>query len=58
MGCWQFNLWLLFEIQLVSVHVLLKHSLKDFEHYLPSMGKECNYTVVNILWHCLSLGLE
>ena len=29
-----------------SVHVLLKPSLKDFEHNLTSMGNECNYPVV------------
>ena len=28
-----------------SVHVLLKPSLKDFEHYLASMWNECNWTV-------------
>ena len=29
-----------------SVHVLLKPSLEDFEHYLTSMGDECNCLVV------------
>ena len=29
-----------------SVHILLKPSLKDFEHYLPSMCNECNCVVV------------
>ena len=29
-----------------SVHVLLKPSLKDSEHYLASMRNECNCTVV------------
>ena len=29
-----------------SVHILLKPSLKDFEHYLPSMYSECNCAVV------------
>ena len=28
------------------VHVLLKHSLKDFEHYFSSMWDECNCAVV------------
>ena len=28
------------------VHVLLKPSLKDFEHYIASMWNECNCTVV------------
>ena len=38
------------------VHVLLKHSLKDFEHYLASMWNECNWTVfwtffgIALLW--------
>ena len=30
----------------VLVHILLKPSLKDFEHYLTSMGNECNCPVV------------
>ena len=29
-----------------SVHILLKPSLKDFEHNLTSMGNECNCPVV------------
>ena len=29
-----------------SVHVLLKPSLKDFEHNLASIGKECNCMAV------------
>ena len=41
-----------------SVHILLKPTLKDFEHYLASMWDECHCVVVCILWHCLSLGLE
>ena len=28
-----------------SVHVLLKPSLKDFEHYLAGMWNECNCTI-------------
>ena len=28
-----------------SVHLLLKPSLKDFEHYFASMWNECNYVV-------------
>ena len=28
------------------VHILLKPSLKNFEHYLASMWNECNYTVL------------
>ena len=28
------------------VHVLLKPSLENFEHYFAIMGKECNYAVV------------
>ena len=36
------------------VHVLLKISLEEFEHYFA------NYfaSSLNILWHCLSLGLK
>ena len=34
------------------VHMLLKHSLKDFEHYLASIWNECNCTVVE---HSLAL---
>ena len=29
-----------------SVHILLKPSLKDFEHYFASMRNECNCVVV------------
>ena len=42
-----------------SVHVLLKPSLEDFEHYLASMGNEHNCGVsLNILWHCPYMRLE
>ena len=35
-----------------SVHVLLKPSLKDFEHYLASMWKWVQlYNSLSILWH-------
>ena len=30
----------------LSVHILLKSSLKDFEHYLASMLNECSYVVM------------
>ena len=46
------------------VHILLKPSLKHFEHYLTSRWNDCNcclsdfFESLNILWHCLSLGLE
>ena len=33
-----------------SVHVLLKPSLKDFEHYLASMWNECNCVVIWIFF--------
>ena len=33
-------------IQKLSVHLLLKTSLKDFEHYFASMWNECNCVVV------------
>ena len=42
-----------------TVHVLLKPGLENFEHYFASLWDECNCVIVlNILWHCLSLGLE
>ena len=34
------------------VHMVLKPSLKDFEHYLTRMLKECSYTVI---WTSLAL---
>ena len=47
-------------IQKFSVHVLLKPSLENFEHYFASVWDECSCAVVwtFTLWHCLSLGLE
>ena len=30
----------------LSIHILLKHSLMDFEHYLSSKWNECNCAVV------------
>ena len=30
----------------LTVHVLLKPGLENFEHYLASMLKECNFVVV------------
>ena len=49
-----FNIWNF------MVHVLLKPGLENFEHYFASIWDECNCAVssLNILWHCLSLGLE
>ena len=42
-----------------SVHILLKPSLENFEYYFASMRNECSCAeVLNILCHCLSLGLE
>ena len=44
-----------------SVHVLLKPRLKDFEHNFARIWNECMislYSDLNILWHCLTLGLE
>ena len=42
-----------------SVHVVLKLSLKDFEHYLASKWDECNCMIGwTFLWNCLSFGLE
>ena len=36
------------------VHVLLKSSLKDFEHYLALMWNECNYMII---WTFFGLAL-
>ena len=50
--CWQFDLWFLclFYVSLniwkFLVHVLLKPSLKNFEHYFARMWNECNWVVV------------
>ena len=50
-GCLQFDLWLLcffkssLNIWKFKVHVLLKTGLENFEHYFPSMWKECNCVV-------------
>ena len=42
------------------VHILLKHGLENFEHYCASVWDEWEQlcSSLNILWHCLSLGLE
>ena len=62
-GCWQFDLLFLclFYISLYiwkfSVHVLLKSSLKDFEHYLAKTWNEHNcmrvwtFFGIAILWN-------
>ena len=40
-----------------SVYILLKSSLKDFDHYFASMWNECNYALVwtffgiSLLWY-------
>ena len=39
-----------------SIQVLLKSSLKDFEHNLTSMGSECNCLVVWIFFSTALLG--
>ena len=41
-----------------SVHILLEPSLKDFEYYFARMWNESNFVVLNIIWHCPSLGLK
>ena len=41
-----------------SVDVLLKPCLENFEHYFASMRWVQLCCSLNILWHCLSLGLE
>ena len=38
--------WYIWKFWKFLVHVLLKHRLKDFEHYLASIKSECNFTVV------------
>ena len=38
-----------------SVHIMLKHSLKDFEHNLASMWNEHNFTVVWTFFGIVSL---
>ena len=51
-GCWQFDFLFLYlfksslYIWKLLVHILLKPSLKDFEHNLASMWKECNCMVI------------
>ena len=42
----------------LSVHVLLKPNLENFEHYSASVWNDYNCVVLNILWHYLSLVLE
>ena len=39
------------------VHILLKPGLENFEHYFANMWVQL-CSSLNILWHCLSLGLE
>ena len=41
-----------------SVHILLKPSLKDFEHNLANVKSVQLNDNLKILWHCPSLGLE
>ena len=57
--CWQSDLWFLSAFSKSSlyickflIHILLKPSLKDFEHYGASMWNECDYVVV---WTSLAL---
>ena len=41
------------------VHILLKPGLKNFEHYFAKIVRWVQLcSSLNILWHCLSLGLE
>ena len=50
--CWQLDLWFLclsklsLKIWKFTVHILLKPSLENFEHYFASMRDECNRVVV------------
>ena len=41
-----------------TVHALLKPGLENFERYFASTWDKCNCVALNILWHCLCLGLE
>ena len=51
-GCWQFDLWFLsfskssLNIWKFMVHLLLKPSLENFEHYFALVWDECNCVVV------------
>ena len=41
------------------VHILLKPGLENFEHYIANVWAGVQLCgSLNILWHCLSLGLE
>ena len=40
------------------VHVLLKPHLENFEYYFASVWDVALCSSLNILWHCLSLGLK
>ena len=60
-ACWKCDLWFLsfskpsLSIWKFSVHVLLKSSFKDFEHYLASMWHECNCTVIWTFFYIIFL---
>ena len=41
-----------------TIHALLKPGLENFEHYFTRMWWVQLCSSLNILWHCLSLGLE
>ena len=41
-----------------TVYVLLKPGLENFEHYFTSVRWVQLCSILSILWHCLSLGLE
>ena len=41
-----------------TVHLLWKPGLENFEHYFASVRWVQLCSSLNILWHCLSLGLE
>ena len=40
-----------------SAHILLKPSLKDFEHYFASVWYSCNYEVIEQFWALLFFGI-
>ena len=47
-----------FNIREFIGHVLVKPGLETFEHYLLACEMSAVVGSLNILWHCISLGLE
>ena len=63
-GCWQFDLWFLcllkssLNIWKFTVHVLLKPSLENFEHYFATVWDECSCTVVWAFFAFFGIGMK